>query len=55
MLTFEPMVTDDVEGTWTNSVDEDFMNSLQGSGGAPSRGGLGSIGSPASGHCFKFR
>lgn len=27
-LTFEPMVTDDVEGTWTNSVDEDFMNSL---------------------------
>lgn len=27
-LTFEPMVTDDVEGTWTNSVDEEFMNSL---------------------------
>lgn len=27
-LTFEPMVTDDIEGTWTNSVDEDFMNSL---------------------------
>ena len=27
-LTFEPMVADDIEGTWTNSVDEDFMNSL---------------------------
>lgn len=27
-LTFEPMVTDDIEGTWTNSVDEEFMNSL---------------------------
>jgi len=27
-LTFEPMVTSDVEGTWTNSVDEEFMNSL---------------------------
>lgn len=27
-LTFEPMVTDDVEGTWTNGVEEAFMNSL---------------------------
>lgn len=27
-LTFEPMVTDDINGTWSNSVDDDFMNSL---------------------------
>lgn len=27
-LTFEPMVTDDINGTWSNSVDEDFMNAL---------------------------
>lgn len=27
-LTFEPMVTDDIEGTWTNEVDEDFMDTL---------------------------
>lgn len=27
-LTFEPMVTDDVEGTWTNDVDEGFMDTL---------------------------
>lgn len=27
-LTFEPMVTDDIEGTWTNEVDEGFMDSL---------------------------
>lgn len=27
-LTFEPMVTEDIEGTWTNSVDEGFLNSL---------------------------
>ncbi|HTY99916.1 MAG TPA: hypothetical protein VMB75_08780 [Rhodocyclaceae bacterium] len=27
-LTFEPMVTDDIEGTWTNSVDDEFMDEL---------------------------
>lgn len=27
-LTFAPMVTEDMEGTWINSVDENFMNSL---------------------------
>lgn len=27
-LTFEPMVTDDIEGTWTNSVEDDFLNDL---------------------------
>lgn len=27
-LTFEPMVTDDIEGMWTNEVDEGFMDSL---------------------------
>lgn len=27
-LTFEPMVVDDIEGTWTNEVDDEFMNSL---------------------------
>ncbi|HJV92072.1 MAG TPA: hypothetical protein VJ572_01300 [Azonexus sp.] len=27
-LTFEPMVTDDIEGTWTNEVDEGFMDRL---------------------------
>jgi len=27
-LTFEPMVTDDVEGTWTNDVEEGFIDSL---------------------------
>ncbi|HXE39346.1 MAG TPA: hypothetical protein VN639_12805 [Azonexus sp.] len=27
-LTFEPMVTDDIEGTWTNEVDEGFMDTL---------------------------
>jgi hypothetical protein len=27
-LTFEPMVTDDKEGTWSNSVDEEFMDKL---------------------------
>lgn len=27
-LTFEPMVTDDIEGTWTNDVEEGFIDSL---------------------------
>lgn len=27
-LTFEPMLTKDPEGTWTNSADEEFMNVL---------------------------
>lgn len=27
-LTFEPMVTHDVEGTWTNGVDEEFLDDL---------------------------
>jgi len=27
-LTFEPMVTEDIEGTWTNSLDEGFMDAL---------------------------
>jgi len=27
-LTFEPLVTNDIEGTWTNEVDESFMNGL---------------------------
>lgn len=27
-LTFEPMVTEDIEGTWTNSVDDEFMDAL---------------------------
>ena len=27
-LTFEPMVTDDIEGTWTNTVDDGFIDSL---------------------------
>jgi hypothetical protein len=27
-LTFEPMVTDDIEGSWTNEVDEGFMDAL---------------------------
>jgi hypothetical protein len=27
-LTFEPMLTKDPEGTWTNSADEEFMNAL---------------------------
>lgn len=27
-LTFEPMVTADVEGEWTNSVTDEFINSL---------------------------
>jgi hypothetical protein len=27
-LTFAPMVTEDMEGTWVNSVDEGFMNAL---------------------------
>jgi hypothetical protein len=27
-LTFEPMISHDMEGTWTNSVDDDFMDSL---------------------------
>lgn len=27
-MTFEPMLTDDPEGTWTNSADDDFMNQV---------------------------
>lgn len=27
-LTFEPMVTKDIEGEWTNSVSDEFINSL---------------------------
>ena len=27
-LTFEPMVTDDVDGQWTNAVSEAFMDGL---------------------------
>ncbi len=27
-LTFEPMVTNDIEGEWSNSVTDDFINSL---------------------------
>ena len=27
-LTFEPMVADEIEGTWSNSVDDDFMEAL---------------------------
>jgi hypothetical protein len=27
-LTFEPMVTDDKEGQWSNAVDDDFMDNL---------------------------
>ncbi|MGE5386351.1 MAG: hypothetical protein ACM3SV_10760 [Betaproteobacteria bacterium] len=27
-LTFEPMVADDIDGTWSNAVDDDFMNGL---------------------------
>jgi hypothetical protein len=27
-LTFEPMVTSDIEGSWTNAVTEDFMEEL---------------------------
>lgn len=27
-LTFEPMVTEDIEGTWTNSLEDGFMNDL---------------------------
>lgn len=27
-LTFEPMLTKDPEGTWTNSADADFMDRL---------------------------
>lgn len=27
-FTFEPMVTDNIEGDWSNSVDDDFMNDL---------------------------
>lgn len=27
-LTFEPMVAEDMEGTWTNSVDDGFIDSL---------------------------
>jgi hypothetical protein len=27
-FTFEPMLTKDPEGTWTNSADDDFMNEL---------------------------
>lgn len=27
-LTFEPMVTRDIEGTWTNGVSEEFLNDL---------------------------
>jgi hypothetical protein len=27
-LTFEPMVADDPEGTWTNDVGDEFMDSL---------------------------
>lgn len=27
-LTFEPLVTDDPEGTWTNDVDNEFLNDL---------------------------
>lgn len=27
-LTFEPMLTEDPEGTWTSSTDDDFVNSL---------------------------
>lgn len=27
-LTFEPMVAEDIEGTWTNAVDDEFMNDL---------------------------
>ena len=27
-LTFEPMITSDVEGSWTNAVSEDFMEDL---------------------------
>lgn len=27
-LTFEPMVTADIEGEWSNSVSDEFINSL---------------------------
>ncbi len=27
-LTFEPMVTSDIEGSWTNNVSDDFMDDL---------------------------
>ncbi len=27
-LTFEPMVTNDIEGEWSNSVTDEFINSL---------------------------
>ena len=27
-MTFEPMLTKDLEGIWTDSADEDFMNEL---------------------------
>ena len=27
-LTFEPLVTDDPEGTWSNDVDDGFMDAL---------------------------
>ncbi|MBI4985837.1 MAG: hypothetical protein HZC24_10995 [Rhodocyclales bacterium] len=27
-LTFEPMLTKDPEGTWSNSADDEFMNAL---------------------------
>jgi hypothetical protein len=27
-LTFEPMVTDDREGQWSNAVDDEFMDNL---------------------------
>jgi hypothetical protein len=27
-LTFEPMVTDDKEGQWSNAVDDDFIDNL---------------------------
>jgi hypothetical protein len=27
-LTFEPMVTSDVEGSWTNNVSDEFMDEL---------------------------
>lgn len=27
-LTFEPLVTEDIEGTWTNTADQSFLNAL---------------------------
>lgn len=27
-LSFEPLLTDDIEGVWTDSADEDFLNDV---------------------------